>query len=487
MAKVRVYELAKEFRVESKIIMRRLAEMGEHVRSASSVIDAPIAKRLAADFEHNPELYKNEPTVYELAGRLNVSAEAILSTLTEWGQGAYSEHSTLDTQMVNQLSAAHRHKSLTVKPPPHRSIPAVSYAVLDQQQVLLVNSENPCLKVVKRLLDGLGFQTVTADLYEVTSGNIRLNSISCMILLFRLDSKMDHQDVYEVSALQNRPPAILLGDPYSIAIRQVAEACKFEDVVGVNELDENGALLRKSIQYAISLREGRRLKNGLDKSRSGRQENTMRGRLPDRGKSSVILMGAARYKDPALHELPAVRNNLTQLASALSDPRFGGFAGDRVHTILNPELNDGGVISQIAEQTQDALLFYFSGHGLLEADGEFFLALRESRAMKPRFSAFPYQWIRSMMLESPARSRIVILDCCFAGRAMEAMADQSSALVGQLDVAGAYTLAATAPNRTARAPKNHRYTAFSGELIRILSSGVANAGRCLGSPIFMRR
>ena len=35
VAKVRVYELAKEFGVESKVVMTKLEEMGEFVRSAS--------------------------------------------------------------------------------------------------------------------------------------------------------------------------------------------------------------------------------------------------------------------------------------------------------------------------------------------------------------------------------------------------------------------------------------------------------------------
>ena len=46
MAKVRVYELAKEFGVESKAVMAKLQEMGEFVRSASSTIEAPVVKKL---------------------------------------------------------------------------------------------------------------------------------------------------------------------------------------------------------------------------------------------------------------------------------------------------------------------------------------------------------------------------------------------------------------------------------------------------------
>ncbi|MEV0094286.1 translation initiation factor IF-2 [Streptomyces sp. NPDC050738] len=46
MAKVRVYELAKEFGVESKVVMAKLTELGEFVRSASSTIEAPVVRKL---------------------------------------------------------------------------------------------------------------------------------------------------------------------------------------------------------------------------------------------------------------------------------------------------------------------------------------------------------------------------------------------------------------------------------------------------------
>src|ERR1700730_18818916 len=50
VAKVRVYELAREFGVESKAVMARLQEMGEFVRSASSTIEAPVVRRLKEEF-----------------------------------------------------------------------------------------------------------------------------------------------------------------------------------------------------------------------------------------------------------------------------------------------------------------------------------------------------------------------------------------------------------------------------------------------------
>jgi len=46
VAKVRVYELAKELGLESKELLSTLKEMGEFVRSASSTIEAPVVRRV---------------------------------------------------------------------------------------------------------------------------------------------------------------------------------------------------------------------------------------------------------------------------------------------------------------------------------------------------------------------------------------------------------------------------------------------------------
>ena len=50
MSKVRVYELAKELGVESKVIVAKLQEMGEFVRSASSTIEPPVVRRLREEY-----------------------------------------------------------------------------------------------------------------------------------------------------------------------------------------------------------------------------------------------------------------------------------------------------------------------------------------------------------------------------------------------------------------------------------------------------
>ena len=50
MAKVRVHELAKELGVESKVVLTKLKEMGEFVKSASSTVEPPVVKRFTDRF-----------------------------------------------------------------------------------------------------------------------------------------------------------------------------------------------------------------------------------------------------------------------------------------------------------------------------------------------------------------------------------------------------------------------------------------------------
>src|SRR2546421_8397463 len=49
--KARVHELAKELGVESKTVLAKLKDMGEFVKSASSTVEAPVARRLRAALE----------------------------------------------------------------------------------------------------------------------------------------------------------------------------------------------------------------------------------------------------------------------------------------------------------------------------------------------------------------------------------------------------------------------------------------------------
>ena len=55
MSKVRVHELAKELGVTSKEVLAKLQDLGEFVKSASSTVEAPVARRLREAMPPAPE------------------------------------------------------------------------------------------------------------------------------------------------------------------------------------------------------------------------------------------------------------------------------------------------------------------------------------------------------------------------------------------------------------------------------------------------
>ncbi|KUH91775.1 hypothetical protein AU187_03880 [Mycobacterium sp. IS-1556] len=49
--KARVHELAKELGVTAKEVLARLSEQGEFIKSASSTVEAPVARRLREAYQ----------------------------------------------------------------------------------------------------------------------------------------------------------------------------------------------------------------------------------------------------------------------------------------------------------------------------------------------------------------------------------------------------------------------------------------------------
>ncbi len=134
----------------------------------------------------------------------------------------------------------------------------------------------------------------------------------------------------------------------------------------------------------------------------------------------------------------------------------------------------------VAEAALDSLILYLTGHGMVAQDGGLVIATRHTDPRWPEFSGLRYSWVREALRRSPARRTVVIVDCCFSGRAISAMAGPDGLLLGGLDVGGAYVLTSTTSNSTALAPEGARHTAFTGSLLRVLRRGIP------GAPPFLR-
>lgn len=129
------------------------------------------------------------------------------------------------------------------------------------------------------------------------------------------------------------------------------------------------------------------------------------------------------------------------------------------------------------------LLVYFAGHGVLDRKGRLYLSLRGTARKREHFTALDIAKLREVIAESTADNRVLVLDCCFSGRAYDAIgaADPVALATGQVQIEGTYTLTSTSANAPAHAPEGEEYTAFSGALLKTVKEGIPNGPELLTS------
>jgi hypothetical protein len=203
----------------------------------------------------------------------------------------------------------------------------------------------------------------------------------------------------------------------------------------------------------------------------------------DPARSRAVLVGVPAYEDPELTDIPEVAANAIDFAGVLTDARLGAF--DSAHCVVAPwrasVAEVGDLLIEAATEAEDLLLFYYSGHGVLSSlRRDLYLSVAETRHDRLPFTAVPFDAVRDACLASRAAARVVILDCCFSGRAIgDTLAPADQQVMSQIQVAGTYTLTSAPANRTALILPGERHTAFTGRMLKLLRGGIPNGSEML--------
>jgi Tetratricopeptide repeat/Caspase domain len=197
--------------------------------------------------------------------------------------------------------------------------------------------------------------------------------------------------------------------------------------------------------------------------------------LIDTTKSWTVLIGTASHSPGSdLENLPAVRNNLTDLAAALANPSILGLPQDHIATLLDPRETAivGNAIRSAGAKASGTLLIYYAGHGLPDEDGQLFLALSGTHTQGLPHDALPFQWMKRDIRRGIAATRILILDCCYAGLGHQPTMAGSDPVADQSAITGTWTLFSSAYDTPSLAPPGAKHTAFTGALIDLLNNGI---------------
>ena len=131
-------------------------------------------------------------------------------------------------------------------------------------------------------------------------------------------------------------------------------------------------------------------------------------------------------------------------------------------------------IRQLARSTTEVLLIYFVGHGVLLPNARLSLMLSDTVLEDPDVTGLEYDRIREALIDSPARVKIVILDCCYSGRAIETLSPDDG-IADSIQTIGTYTLTASdeAAHVVAASRQKNEPTSFTGQFLDLIREGIS--------------
>jgi hypothetical protein len=194
----------------------------------------------------------------------------------------------------------------------------------------------------------------------------------------------------------------------------------------------------------------------------------------------AILIASSDFPaDSGIERLRFPVNDVNAMETTLSGADFGF----EVRKIINE--NNLAVMEQLEAwiskaDYEDLVLIYFSGHGKLNRARELFLSCANTKESSLNATALKYKWIMDVVNDHSLQRVAVILDCCYAGRAIAGSRGTArGAIEEQVRTAvteghGHFFLGASGANQTAEERELDGHGRFTKQILEGLSSGDAD-------------
>lgn len=197
----------------------------------------------------------------------------------------------------------------------------------------------------------------------------------------------------------------------------------------------------------------------------------------------ALLIGVGTYES-GFNPLPAAIRDVQAIKQVLRDPQIGSFNESDIKTLENPDPQRmrEEIESLFADrQKDDLLLLYFSGHGVTDDSGSFYLTNFRTRKDRLNSTAISSDEIHRLMEASRSKYQVVILDCCFSGafaRGMSAKADavNVSEQLNRLGGQGRAVLTASNAAQYAFEQKELDLSVYTHYLVEGIATGAADIG-----------
>jgi len=198
----------------------------------------------------------------------------------------------------------------------------------------------------------------------------------------------------------------------------------------------------------------------------------------------ALLVSVGSFIHPDLQPLPKAAADVDAMQQTLLDPDLGAFHPANLTVLKDPPKRDLDAalyhLFLSNRQRDDLLLFYFSGHGLVDESYHFYFSSRETEKRAGKllpYTAVAASTIHQWMSKSRCRRQALILDCCYSGAFVKGMAIKGSATANldqQLGGEGRAILTAASATEYAWAGEEYDLSLYTHHLLQGIRTGAAN-------------
>jgi uncharacterized caspase-like protein len=139
--------------------------------------------------------------------------------------------------------------------------------------------------------------------------------------------------------------------------------------------------------------------------------------VPEKEKKKALVIGVSEY-NKLYPPLKFVENDVYQMVNNLSTNSLGYEISKLVGKVSWIDLRTAVRRFFISEEkigSKDTLLFYFSGHGIMDRHGHYYLASPELDPSDPGDKGFDFDELEKYMQDTISNRIVAILDCCHSG------------------------------------------------------------------------
>ncbi|MFI8930301.1 AAA domain-containing protein [Streptomyces sp. NPDC053474] len=193
----------------------------------------------------------------------------------------------------------------------------------------------------------------------------------------------------------------------------------------------------------------------------------------------ALLVGTAAYEDVNFPALPSVRADVHYLSQVLEMPAVG-----RYERCLRVEDSSKVAIKQTIEQflrdrePDELVVLYLSGHGVYDREGgQLYYVTTDTGADRIQQTALEASFVTDQLEKCAARRKVLLLDCCFSGSAVQGFRSKGSsqsAAAPVVEASGVHVITASQHWEQAFTTDADQPSQFTRAIVEGLHSGQAD-------------